>query len=334
MANILINGISSKAGGGNSVLLNFLKTIDKKELNHQFIVIVDSTKKNLKFINKNIKIQPIKILDKQIFIPFTINYVLPIIVKLKKIDLILNLATLIIPTKTKQIFFFQWPYGIYPDSQAWKLGTKLDRILNELKIFLLKKNFKYVDCTVAQGEALSKRISSLYNFEKVPIIKNSVSIENLDSDIFIDKNLGDGFKLLCLSYYYPHKNLEIFLELAEKIKIEKKDWKLIITIDKKQHYGAKKLLEEIKQRKLTEIIINIGSVSRREVPSLYKQTDALLLPTLLETFSGTYVEAMFHKKPILTSNLEFATDVCKDAALYFDPLDSEEIFSTINIIHS
>jgi glycosyltransferase involved in cell wall biosynthesis len=68
-----------------------------------------------------------------------------------------------------------------------------------------------------------------------------------------------------------------------------------------------------------------------DVPSLYRQVDALLLPTLLESFSGTYVEAMFHGKPIFTSNYEFATDVCQGAALYFDPLDVLDIFQCIRL---
>lgn len=81
---------------------------------------------------------------------------------------------------------------------------------------------------------------------------------------------------------------------------------------------------------MDEIVINVGPVSMDVVPSLYSQCDALLMPTLLESFSGTYVEAMFHHKTILTSNLDFAKDVCGQAAFYFDPLDPDSILSAIN----
>ena len=53
------------------------------------------------------------------------------------------------------------------------------------------------------------------------------------------------------------------------------------------------------------------------------------MPTLLESFSGTYVEAMYHQIPIFTSDIDFAHDVCKEAAFYFDPLDSNSILSTL-----
>jgi len=38
---------------------------------------------------------------------------------------------------------------------------------------------------------------------------------------------------------------------------------------------------------------------------------------------------MYHKIPIFTSNIDFAHDVCKEAAFYFDPLDSISILNTI-----
>jgi len=67
------------------------------------------------------------------------------------------------------------------------------------------------------------------------------------------------------------------------------------------------------------------------VPSLYAQSDALLMPTLLESFSGTYVEAMFHKIVILTSKLDFAEDVCGESAFYFDPTSPEDILASIEV---
>jgi glycosyltransferase involved in cell wall biosynthesis len=57
------------------------------------------------------------------------------------------------------------------------------------------------------------------------------------------------------------------------------------------------------------------------------------LPTLLEVFSASYPESMKMKKPILTSNYSFAKDVCKDAVLYFNPLDANDIVEKIEMIY-
>ena len=55
----------------------------------------------------------------------------------------------------------------------------------------------------------------------------------------------------------------------------------------------------------------------------------MFLPTFLECFSASYAEAMLMKKPIITSNLGFAQNVCKDAAVYFDPCNPEDIIDKI-----
>ena len=67
----------------------------------------------------------------------------------------------------------------------------------------------------------------------------------------------------------------------------------------------------------------------KNVPSLYKQCDGLLMPTLLESFSGTYVEAMYHQLPIFTSDIDFASGVCKDSAFYFNPFDEVDILNKL-----
>ena len=83
---------------------------------------------------------------------------------------------------------------------------------------------------------------------------------------------------------------------------------------------------------LAKNVINLGPIPQKSCPSVYKQCDALFAPTLLETFSAAYPEAMKMGKPILTSNYSFAKDVCQDAALYFDPLDPEDMIKKIKML--
>ena len=47
--------------------------------------------------------------------------------------------------------------------------------------------------------------------------------------------------------------------------------------------------------------------------------DALLLPTLLESFGLPFYESMLNNKPIITSDLDFAIDACGESAYYFNP---------------
>ena len=67
----------------------------------------------------------------------------------------------------------------------------------------------------------------------------------------------------------------------------------------------------------------IGKVDVRCCPYLYKQSDIMFLPSLLECFSATYPEAMRMEVPIVTTDLEFAKGLCGDAACYYSAVDAK-----------
>ena len=52
--------------------------------------------------------------------------------------------------------------------------------------------------------------------------------------------------------------------------------------------------------------------------------DIVLMPTLLEIFSTTYLEAMYMQVPIIASDMGFARDICWDSALFCSPLNAKD----------
>ena len=81
-----------------------------------------------------------------------------------------------------------------------------------------------------------------------------------------------------------------------------------------------------KSKKLGVIshIQNLGELSLDSVRIEFQKAHCLFLPTLFEIFSATYIEAMSMRVPILTTNLEFAKNICGKAALYFEPLSGKD----------
>jgi len=323
---IFVNGLSAKSGGGKSILTNYIRLLSNATNDEKYIILVPH-KKRFQYAQSG-KIEVIqfpKILTVKFFFPLVYRLILPIILKKKYVDVVFNLADVPIRTKMKQVFLFDWSYAVYPKSEVWKMMGTGDYIVKKIKLYFFVKYSKYIDVLIAQTDTMRIHLNSIYGIQNIKVVPNAVSLDNLSDGILKNYDFPLGLKFLYLTHYYPHKNIEIFLDIAKLIKTENLDFKLIITIDPKQHKAAKKILLEIKRLELEEIIINIGAVEMEHVPSLYKQIDALLMPTLLESFSGTYVEAMFHKKPILTSKYDFAFDVCQNAAIYFDPHSAEEI---------
>lgn len=329
VARILVNGISSKSGGGKSILTNFLTVLNKVGSSHSFFILVPGGTDYSKFSGPRVDILPMPILSRTILFPLVNAFILPYLVNRLRCDLVFNLADVPMPTRVCQVFLFDWPYAAFPESPAWKMSDTKWQFIRKTKIYLFTKYLRYIDLMVAQTDVIKKRLEHLYGVKNICIVPNAVSLDNLTISEKHHFNLGSGYKLLCLSCYYSHKNIEVFLPLAELIKANGHDIKIITTIAENQGKGAQAFLKAIEERGLDQIILNVGPIPMSLVPSLYTQTDGLLLPTLLESFSGTYVEAMFHRKPIFTSDLEFATSVCADAAYYFDPFKPEQILERI-----
>ena len=71
-------------------------------------------------------------------------------------------------------------------------------------------------------------------------------------------------------------------------------------------------------------IERLGWVPHAALGPLYRDADAVFLPSVLESFSASYVEAMQFGVPLVTSRMDFARDVCGAAAEYADPFDGKD----------
>jgi glycosyltransferase involved in cell wall biosynthesis len=62
-----------------------------------------------------------------------------------------------------------------------------------------------------------------------------------------------------------------------------------------------------------------------EIPSLYRQADFFVNPSIWESFSFQVTEAMACGTPLLCSNRTAMPEIAGDAAQYFDPENREEL---------
>ena len=180
---------------------------------------------------------------------------------------------------------------------------------------------------VAQTEVMKQRLLASYGFgpRRVEVIPNSCSFPRSSAPRH-PPHSKRPFVFLCLGWYYVHKNLEILPQALRRLRTyTSRPVECRITISPDQHPRARRFLRELERESMAGVIVNIGPVQRGELARIYDSSDALLLPTLLESFSRTYLEAMHFGLPILTSDRDFARHICQDAALYFDPLDADSV---------
>lgn len=93
----------------------------------------------------------------------------------------------------------------------------------------------------------------------------------------------------------------------------------------KNGFGGEEVEEEISNSKFTTDIIQKGHVEGKELFVLYKNAEVLLYPSLYEGFGLPILEAMSTRTPVITSLIPNIKEVAKDAALFVNPEDLEEI---------
>jgi len=127
-------------------------------------------------------------------------------------------------------------------------------------------------------------------------------------------------RVLCFAAAYAHKGIGLIPEIAAAIKhqLPNRNVEFVITVPESHPLWQKVKARAAKLDVLSQVT-NIGVVPVSEGPALYQSCDICLLPTVLETFSATYPEAMAMGVPIVTSDLDFAHDICQDSAVYFKP---------------
>ena len=229
--------------------------------------------------------------------------------------------------KAVHIMGFALPWLINPDSASFGQLPFIKRIKKRLEIryksYFVKNNADYY---ITETEDTKLRLSKYHNIveEKIFVVSNTYNSYfdvPVTSSVSLPIREVSEFRFITISHNYPHKNLKIIRDVIPYLKEQKIQYKFVLTIDK-DSYGA--LFSDLK-----DYIITLEPINTDLCSSAYDQCDALFLPTLLECFTASYPEAMKMRKPILTSNLSFAQDICQDSALYFDPLDPKDIADKI-----
>jgi len=219
-------------------------------------------------------------------------------------------------------------YYLYPESPFFKkigLVVKFKLcLLKWIHHYFFKRNSNYY---FVESEDAKNRLASFLCIckEDIFMISNTYhSAFNLEivGDLILPPKEMDEIRLFSISSFYPHKNLEIIKDVVSELKKKSKlKFVFFLTISP--------VLYESKFRLFKENIINLGPVPIELCPKIYKECDFLFLPSLVEIFTASYAEAMKMGKPILTSDLSFAHDICGPAAKYFDPLNQEDIANKI-----
>jgi len=217
----------------------------------------------------------------------------------------------------------------YDDSPYKNLLSRLELFKHQsLRRFKYQRFAKEADALVAETDYIRSLLLKL--FPHIPTYTVSNTFHRCFSlakpVATINQETPPIYKLLYVSAYYRHKNFEIIPEVVDALLHRGvKDFCFYLTL-------PEAVYAQIIPEKYRYHVLTVGPQHIENCPSLYQQCHCSFIPTLTECFTATYPESMVMRRPILTSDLSFARSLCGEAALYFQPLNPEDIAEKIILL--
>ncbi len=332
---ILVFAHQLRAGGGKFTCINLLMSILQLDDQHTYFLVVPDDP-DYRDLGLEDRVEEVRYYRRRFgYLDLAIFNVITRYIYLQdfKPDLVWTMSGFgLIRPPCSQAVSVQYGHLMYENEEMewinWFARIKL-RYLR----YLFRAQLPRTDLVIFQTLTMKKRCSKKYNYHGRTLVTYK-GISNYLGTIrnsipAVLKPYGNKYKLFYATRYYAHKGLDILVELMDTYREELADVVLVITIEEGQHKDARKLLAEIEEKGLQDSVINVGSLQQSQLADYYRSCDCLVMPTRLESFSGTYLEAMHYQMPILTSDLDFAREICGSAALYFDPRDVNSIIAAI-----
>jgi glycosyltransferase involved in cell wall biosynthesis len=224
----------------------------------------------------------------------------------------------------------------FPTERATTLGPWLYKI-KQVAYHRVIKHAAEAACKIITVSNYSKQ--DIVDYFKLPEQKIAVTYEA--ADLKEVKEVPEEEKKKVLSHYkinapfilyvgnaYPHKNLEILLEVVKIMKKKKElNWKLIL-VGKKDYFYQR--LEQLAwAMDVEKDVVFTGFVPDHDLPALYQEAIAYIFPSRYEGFGLPPLEAMSNGTPVLSSKQACLPEILGDAALYFE---YQDVYGIINQI--
>ncbi len=142
-----------------------------------------------------------------------------------------------------------------------------------------------------------------------------------DDSVLDEFGLREKPFLLMVANQSPHKNTARLIEAASQIRVENIHFAL--------GGRSQAIFQQESLGRLPDHILPLGYVSDAALLALYRHAIGFIFPSRYEGFGLPVLEAMNCGCPVLCSRAASLLEVGGDAALYFDPLDVDDMAAKI-----
>lgn len=342
-------GSKLESGGGHQYeykLLNILKKYhNDNSIEFKFYALDVGFKKLFSDLDININIIKENIFQKKHRILLSNLFFYKIFSKIKmnfctierilakdKIDLVYFLSPNAISQALNDIpyIFTLWDLGHLEELEFPELTS--ERIFESRELMYtksLKKAFKViVDSDYSKQYSINK-----YNLDekRVEVLKFLPNIRDADNEGSIDIKKIYNIKNDYIFYpaqFWAHKN-HMYILKAIKILKEKKNIDLDVVFSGSNRGNLEYILKKAKELGVDDLIHYAGFVPNNQIPSLYKQSLSLVMPTYLGPTNIPPLEAFFYNTSVCYSDKPSFREQVGDAVFYMDLKDPHSLVENI-----
>jgi len=209
----------------------------------------------------------------------------------------------------------------------------------EVKATLARWSVRAADCTVAPSAAFASelrqwtgmRMEAIHHgFDREAFFRDQTPLPpDAQAQLAATK---DSLRLLFVSHYNYYRNFETLLRALAILKDKQRPRtaRLILTCklnskDNPGDYHADTAAELVRQLRVGEEVVQLGTVPYGSLHHLYRACDLYVTPAYAETFAHPLVEAMASGLPVIASDLAVHREICGEAALYFPRFSAETL---------
>jgi glycosyltransferase involved in cell wall biosynthesis len=192
---------------------------------------------------------------------------------------------------------------------------------------------------VTVSEFSKKDIISQYKIEadQIDVVPNGVKeifhpLTDIEKEAVKNKLTNGKEYFVYAGAIHPRKNLTNLLKAFSIFKKKQlSNWKLVLT--GRLAWKYKNFVESLKTYKHREDVVLTGYLEEEELVNIIGSAYALAYPSLWEGFGVPVLEAMRCHVPVITSENSAMQEIAKDAGLYANPKDHNDIAEKMMLLY-
>lgn len=328
---ILINLATLKIGGGQNVGLNLIKGIEKLNKNKLDLLFIAASGTKLADELKVLGYQTILTsVDPKIRILH--EWWLSRKLKRLKVDIVYTVFGYANISKSiPQVCGVADSNLFYPEVDFWADYKGFKRYVKRLIDTYRLSGYLAANGLIFENADIHRRYSEKYpNINLTAFIRPSFVADINYNDEQLKVNLKNGSHVgLFLCGWQFNKGI---MKIPQILKISRDysfDLEIILTAPDNGSKIHKSFIDECIRYGVIDKVHIIGIIDKKKLASLYYMVDYVFLISKLESFSNNIIEAWNYKRLLVTSDLDWARAICRNAALYVNRDDAEDIVQNI-----